>query len=53
MNNFSTAQLQQALVALHARNDAEANAAYQMTFDELHSRMGDDAFDTFLDANNL
>ena len=53
MNKFTTTQLQQALVTLHASNDSESNAAYELTFDELHSRMGDDAFDSFLDNNGL
>lgn len=53
MSKFTTEQLQQALVGLHARNDAGSNDAYAMTFDELHRRMGDDAFDAFLDANGL
>lgn len=53
MNKFTTQQLQDALIGLHARNDADSNAAYALAFEELHRRMGDDAFDQWLDANGL
>lgn len=53
MNKFTTKQLQDALLGLYARNDADSFKAYQMTFTELNERMGDDAFDAFLDANGL
>lgn len=52
MNKFTTFQLQNALVELRARpnSDSEAFAAYQMVFSELNERMGDDAFDAWLDG---
>lgn len=53
MGKFTTEQLQKALIGLHTRNDADSNAAYAMTFEELNRRMGDDEFDAFLDANGL
>lgn len=49
MSKFTTQQLQAALIALRGKNDAESNAAYQMTFDELANRMGD-AFDAWCDT---
>lgn len=51
MNKFTTKQLQDALIELYARpaSDVAAFAAYQMTFNEVHKRMGDDAFDAWLD----
>lgn len=45
MEKFTTKQLQDALVALYSRNDTDARNAFAMTFDEVHGRMGDDAFD--------
>lgn len=50
MGKFTTKQLQDALIGLYGKKDADSNAAYQMTFDELHSRMGDDAFDAWCDS---
>lgn len=50
MSKFTTAQLQQALIGLRARTDADGVAAWEMTFDELARRMGDDAFDAFCEA---
>ncbi len=47
MNKFTTAQLQQALISLRARTDADSVAAFEMTFDEVASRMGDEAFDAW------
>ncbi len=53
MNKYTTEQLQAALIGLYARKDEDANAAYRMTFEELNKRMGDEAFDQFLDTNNI
>ena len=53
MDKFTTAQLQDALIVLYKRSDADAQAAYRMTFDELHARMGDEAFDTWCDEQGL
>lgn len=50
MSKFTTQQLQDAMLGLYKKNDADSNAAYQMTFEELHRRMGDDAFDAWLDS---
>lgn len=50
MGKFTTKQLQSALIGLYNNKDADSAAAYQMTFEELHSRMGDDAFDAWCDS---
>ena len=49
MSKFTTEQLKAALIGLRAKNDADSNAAYQMTFTELESRMGDE-FDAWMDS---
>lgn len=46
MNKYTTEQLKTAIVELRDR-DADA---FAMVFDELHRRMGDEAFDAFCDA---
>lgn len=53
MNKFTTEQLKAALLELYKRNDQDSNAAYALAFEELNRRMGDQAFDAFLDANGL
>jgi hypothetical protein len=53
MGKFTTTQLQNALVELYKRSDAEAVAAYRMTFDELAARMGDDAFDAWCETAGI
>jgi hypothetical protein len=53
MNKFTTEQLKEALIGLYARKDADSNAAYALAFEELNRRMGDQAFDAFLDQNGL
>lgn len=53
MEKFTTAQLQKALIGLRARADADSVAAYEMTFDELHRRMGDEAFDAWCEAQGF
>lgn len=50
MNKFTTAQLQAALIGLRSKNDADSVAAYEMTFEEVARRMGDEAFDVWCDA---
>jgi len=50
MNKFTTAQLKAALIGLYSRNEPDA---YAMVFDELNRRMGDEAFDAFLDKSGL
>lgn len=50
MSKYTTKQLQDALIGLRDMNGSDAEAAYRMTFDELHRRMGDDAFDAWCDA---
>lgn len=50
MSKYTTKQLQQALIGLRDRQDADGVAAYQMTFDELAHRMGDEAFDAWCEA---
>jgi|GEM_PF-3223908 len=46
MNKYTTAQLKAALVELHKMDEL---AAYQLAFNELNRRMGDDAFDAWCD----
>ena len=46
MNKFTTEQLKAALIDLYKTNET---GAYQLAFDELNRRMGDDAFDAWLD----
>lgn len=46
MNKFTNEQLKAALVELYTTNEL---AAYQLAFDELNYRIGDDAFDSWLD----
>lgn len=53
MEKFTTSQLQAALLGLYKRNDRDAFNAYQMTFDELSSRMGDEALDAWCEANGI
>lgn len=50
MDKFTTEQLQAALVELHKRDDSEAVAAFEMTFDEVARRMGDEEFDCWCEA---
>ena len=53
MTKYTTEQLQAALLGLYVRTDSDSLAAFRMTFDELHRRMGDDAFDAWCEANGL
>ena len=50
MNKFTTEQLKDALIGLHGKTDADSEAAFQMTFDEVCNRMGDEAFDAWCEA---
>ena len=50
MEKFTTEQLKQALIGLRAKNDADSEAAFEMAFDEVAERMGDDAFDAWCDS---
>ena len=50
MGKFTTEQLKAALVGLRNKTDADSEAAFQMTFDEVCSRMGDEAFDAWCEA---
>ena len=47
MSKFTTKELQAALIELRATNN---NDAFEMTFDEVSKRMGDDAFDAWCEA---
>lgn len=47
MEKYTTEQLQEALIGLRTRSDKEASDAYEMVFDELCNRMGDEAFDVW------
>jgi len=50
MSKFTTTELQAALISLRDRTDADSTAAYQMTFEEVAKRMGDEAFDAWCDT---
>ena len=50
MDKFTTKQLKEAMISLCSLKDDASFRAYQMVFDELHSRLGDEAFDSFCDA---
>mgnify|MGYP000754818904 FL=1 len=53
MEKFTTQQIKNALIELYSMKTEEAIKAYQMAFEELNERLGDDAFDAFLDANGI
>lgn len=53
MSKFTTEQLQQAMIDLYPKKDIDSCTAYAMTFEEVHKRMGDEAFDAWLEANGL
>ena len=50
LEKFTTEQLQESAIGLRDRCDPDGFIAYQMTFDELHRRMGDVAFDAWCDT---
>ena len=50
MSKYTTEQLKAALIGLRAMNTPDADAAFEMTFDEVHRRMGDEAFDAWGEA---
>ncbi len=47
MEKFTTEQLKAALIGLYGKNDEDSNAAFEMTFDEVCRRMGEEAFDAW------
>lgn len=47
MEKFTTEQLKAALIELYK---TKHNDAYEMTFEEVNRRMGDDAFDAWCDT---
>mgnify|MGYP000860247212 FL=1 len=53
MGKFTTHQLQAAMIGLRARTDEASVAAYEMTFDEVARRMGDEAFDAWCEAQGF
>lgn len=53
MEKFTTQQVKNALIELQKMKSEDAFRAYRMAFEELNERLGDDAFDAFLDANGL
>ncbi len=53
IEKFTTKQLKNAMIELHGMKEEGAIEAYQLAFDELLERMGDDAFDTFCDGANI
>lgn len=53
MEKFTTKQLQDALISLYSRTDTDARNAFAMTFDEVHSRMGDDDFDAWCESAGI
>ncbi|MGL5483810.1 MAG: hypothetical protein ACRDC7_18155 [Aeromonas veronii] len=50
MNKYTTEQLKASLITLRDMPGADAQAAYEMTFDEVARRMGDEAFDEWCEA---
>ena len=50
MEKFTTEQLKQALIGLRAKNDEDSAEAFEMTFDEVCRRIGDEAFDEWCDS---
>ena len=48
MQKFTTKQLQDALIAMFKAKSCDD--AYQMTFEEINKRMGDEAFDAWCDT---
>ena len=50
MDKFTTKQLQQAMIELRKLNDKDSIAAFEMTFDEVCSRIGDEAFDAWCES---
>lgn len=50
MKNFTVAQLKAALIELYSMDNMEA---YQLCFDLLEAKIGEEALDAFLDAYNL
>ena len=53
MSKYTTEQLKAALIELHKMNSEDAGRAFRIAFDELNARMGDDAFDSFLDSTGI
>ena len=47
MSKFTTEQLKAALVELRNKSDADSTAAFQMAFDEVAERIGDECFDAW------
>jgi hypothetical protein len=45
MQKFTLTQLQEVMIGLRSHSDENSFAAWRMVFDEVHRRMGDDAFD--------
>ena len=50
MSKFTTKQLQDAAIELRKLSDADSALAFEMTFDELCARMGEEAFDAWCEA---
>ena len=50
MDKFTTEQLKSALIGLRSKTDADSESAFQMTFDEVCARMGDEAFDAWCES---
>lgn len=53
MNHITTDQLKEAMITLYSLKTEEALAAYQLAFEELEKRLGEEKFDSFCDAYKL
>ena len=53
MEKFTTQQLQDALIGLYPKKDADSAAAFAMTFDEVAKRMGDVEFDAWCEKQGF
>jgi hypothetical protein len=53
MSNLTTKQLKDAMIELYSNKTNEALAAYQLAFDLLEAKIGEDKFDQFLDAYGM
>lgn len=53
MNNYSVQQLKDALINLYSLSGDVNLKAYQLCFELLEAKIGEDAMDSFLEAYNI
>ena len=53
MNTFTAQQLKDAIIDLYPRTDRESLKAYQLAFDLLEARIGEEKMDQFLSAYGI